>query len=273
LVLLNGKDYPIEYDRKDGFVADGYEVAFCDELASDFMPVFYDPRGCGSTPFPPEFVAYRLIADSKKQKLCVIYEVYWKRQDCTWQELNKDHDHDYEQIQVHFDLAAGALDKVVVSSVGPVENAGHGVEVFCNVSSAKVRTAVYTTSSSRFYPWGGKNGQNNATQIREIPLSQLLFENNRPPVVVLNCYHAFAGVKRALAPDEQVKLNPPLQRLDSKLLSKWYYLYTANRFGHDLSKPFEEPCVMYFPPPGDWVSKVAYSFLWFFSALKRAIGL
>ena len=273
MVLVGGKDYPLEYDPKDRFVDNGFLVAYSDELASRFMPIIYDPRGYGSSPYPPEIIAYRLVVDLKDQKLCVVYEVYWKRQDCTWNKLNKDHDHDYEEIQIHFDLATGGMDKVVVSSTGPIENGGHGVEVFSNVSEAKFKTVLYTTSSDKAYPWGGKYGQSNATQVRYIPIKQLMFENQRIPVVVLNCYHAFAGLKRSLLPDEKKLLNPKLQRLDHKLIEQWYYLYAANRFGHDLSKPFDEPHIMYFPPPEDWISRIAYSFLWFFSSIKRSIGL
>jgi hypothetical protein len=273
MVLVGGKDYQLEYDLKDSFVANGFLVAYSDELAANFLPIIYDPRRYGGFPYAPEIVAYRLIVDLNRKKLCILYEVYWIRQDCTWMELNKDHDHDYEQIQIHFNLATGVMDKVVVSSTGPIENGGHGVEVFSNVSEAKFRTVLYMTSSDKTYPWGGKYGQSNATQIRDIPIKQLSFENRRPLIVVLNCYHAFAGLKRLLLPDEKKLLNPELIRLDSKLLERWYYLNAKNRFGHDLSKPFDEPHIMYFPPPEDWISRIAYSFLWFFSSIKRAMGL
>ncbi|MCW3995801.1 MAG: hypothetical protein NWE98_06595 [Candidatus Bathyarchaeota archaeon] len=56
-------------------------------------------------------------------------------------------------------------------------------------------------------------------------------------------------------------------------MEKWYYLYTANRFGHDLSNPFEPPYLKYYPPPEDWVSRLAYSFLWVYSSLKRMVGM
>jgi len=273
MIRIEGKDYMLEYDQKDPYVANGFLVAFSDELGIDFMPVLYDPRGYGGFPVSPELVVYRLVIDLNGQRMCAIYEVYWKRQDCTWKELNKDHDHDYEQVQVHFNLKTGLLDKVVVSSTGPIENGGHGVEVYSAVALASVRTVVFTTSSNKAFPWGGKYGQNNATQIREIPIEQLLLENGRPPVVVLNCYHVFAGLKRTLLIEEQKVLSPRLERLNRKLLDKWYYLYTANRFGHDLSNPFKEPYLMYFPPPEDWVSRLAYGFLWFYSSAKRLIGL
>ena len=273
MVNIAGKEYALEFDPKDKFVVEGLIVAFSDELASDYMPVIYDPNGHGSCPFPPEFVAYRLVMDPKGERLCIIYEVYWKRQDCTWKELNKDHDHDYEQVQVHFDLSSSSVEKVVVSSTGPIENGGHGVEVFSNVSKASFKTVVYTTASSKSYPWGGDAGQNTSSQVREIPIGQLLLENGRPPIVVLNCYHAFSGLKRSLLPEEKILLSPELRRLDMGLIDKWYYLNASNKFGHDVSKPFEEPFIMYFPPPEDWASRLAYGFLWFVSVIKRGIGL
>ena len=273
MVTIEGKHYTLEYAEKDPFVANGLSVAYCEELASDFMPVLYDPRGCGSTPESPEMIAYRLVADKNHQRLCAIYEVYWKRQDCSWQDLNKDHDHDYEQVQVHFNLQTGRMDKVVVSSTGPIENGGHGVEVYSEVISASFRTVVYMTAGNKVFPWGGKNGQKNATQVREIQIGQLLFEARKPPVVVLNCYHVFSGLKRQLLPQEKIVLSPKLEKLDCKLLEKWYYLHAANRFGHDISNPFNEPYLKYFPPPEDWVSRMAYGFLWVFSSLKRLTGL
>jgi hypothetical protein len=273
MVVIAGKDYNLEFDEKDKYVVQDLSVAFCDELAFDFMPILYDPRGYGSFPYPPEIIAYRLVVDSKRQRLCVVYEVYWERQDCTWKELNKDHDHDYEQIQVHVDLEKGEVEKVVVSSTGPIENGGHGVEVYSDVLAPAARSIVYWTASDDSFPWGGKDGRINATQIRDIPIGHLLFEDRRAPVVVLNCYHVFAGLKRPLLPDEKKILTPELKRLDSKLLDKWYYLHTANRFAHDVSDPFKEPHIIYYPPPEDWFSKLAYGFLWIFSFLKRAIGL
>jgi len=272
LVTLKGKQYNVEYDPKDPFVAAGLYVGYSDQLAQDYMPILYDPRSYGSLPYPPDIITYRLIFKPSKQ-LAIVYEVYWRRQDCSWQELNKDHDHDYEQIQVHFNLESSKLDRIIVSSTGPIENGGHGVEVYMDVSSASFRTVVYTTASEKTYPWGGEMGQNNATQIRQIPIEQLLLEDGRPPVVILNCYHVFAGLKRQLLEDEKIKLSPKLERLDRALLEKWYYLYATNRFGHDLSDPFKEPYLLYFPPPEDWVSRLAYGFLWFFSLVKRAIGL
>jgi hypothetical protein len=273
LVVIAGKAYKVEFDDKDKYVDKDLKVAFCDALASDFMPILYDPRGYGSAPFPPEIIAYRLIADLNKQILCLLYEVYWERQDCSWKELNKDHDHDYEQLQIHFNLAKGEVEKVVVSSTGPIENGGHGVEIYSDVSTPKVRSIVYLTSSDETFPWGGKKGQINASQIRDIPLEHLLFENGRPSVVVLNCYHVFAGLKRQLSSKEKTILTPKLKKLDRKLLDKWYYLHTENRFGHDISNPFKQPHILYYPPPEDWFSKLAYGFLWIFSYLKSAIGM
>ena len=272
MLEIEGKEYQLEVETQDSYVTPDVAVAFCSELAADYRPLFFDPRDHGSNPFPPELLAYRLIIDQKRQSLCILYEVYWKRQDCSWRELNKDHDHDYEQIQVHFNLKTGKKEKIVVSSVGPVENAGHGVEIYSRVSEAKVKTVLYTTSAKEFFPWGGDSGQENATQVREIPIEKLVSENGKPAVLVLNCYHAFTGLKRRLLPEERKELKPKLERLDDKLLDQWYYRHAKNRFGHDISKPFEEPHIMYYPPPEDWLSRLVYGFLWLFSALKRVFN-
>ncbi len=270
-LVIHGKTYEVEFDAEDPFCAEGLRVAFCDQLAADFTPIIFDHKTHGSKPYPPDFVAYRLTIDPEKQKLCALFEVYWRKQDCSWRELNKDHDHDYEQVQVHFDLGSGEIEKVVVSSVGPVENAGHGVEVYSPLSASTVRTVEYTTSNKNFFPWGGKSGQKNITQIREIPLDRLLFEGTRPAVLVLNCYHVFSGLKRQLHPEERKELQPTLKRMNRQLLDEWYYRHNKNRFGHDISKPFEEPYIMYYPPPEDLPSRFAYGFLWIIQRLKRII--
>ncbi len=142
-------------------------VAFSTRLAEDFAPIILDPRGYGAKPSPPKFIAYRLIIVPEKRKLCILYEVYWSRQDCTWRKLNKDHNHDYEQIQIHFDIATG------------------------------------------------------------------------------------------------------LRKLDRKLLEKWYYQHFRDRFGHDISNPFKEPYILYYPPPEDRLSRLTYSLLYAYVSVKR----
>jgi hypothetical protein len=111
MVDIEGVTYELESDPQDPYVVPGLAVAFCDLLVEEFVPVLFDPKGYGSLPYPPDFIAYRLVFDAKEQRLCAMYEVYWRRQDCTWKELNKDHDYDYEQIQVHFNLKTGKREK------------------------------------------------------------------------------------------------------------------------------------------------------------------
>lgn len=265
---IEGLEYQPEYDPEDPFVAPGLAVAFCPKLAERFMPVLLDPKGEGRKPYPPEFMAHRLVIDAEKQRLCLLYEVYWRRQDCTWKELNKDHDHDYEQIQVHFDTDAGKAERVVVSSVGLARHAGHGVEVYLQTATPKARDVTYTTSPKGPFPWGGKMGRNNVTQIREVPIDRLAIEEGRPVVQVWNCYHAFLGLKKSHHLPERNELKPRLVRLDGRLLERWYYRHAKNRFGHDISNPFQEPHVMYYPPPEDWKSRLAYGLLWALASLK-----
>lgn len=272
-IRIRGKEYKFEYDPEDKFVVPRLAVAFCEELAEDFMPIFYDTWGHGTNPLPPEFLAYRLIVDEEKKRICAIYELYWKKQECTWRELNKDHEHDYEQVQIHFSIEEGEIERVVVSSAGPVESGGHGVEIYSRIKKARVRSVEYTTSPKPAFPWGGDEGKKNSTQVREMPMEKLIFEGSRPAVEILNCYHAFAGLKRELSSDEKNMLSPPMERLDRELLEKWYYLHSTNKFGHDLSKPFDEPHLMYYPPPGDSLSRLAYGFLWLVFKLRSVLKL
>jgi len=270
-VEIEGKEYQLEHDLRDPFVAPGLAVAYCPQLAEDFLPIVLDPRGHGSRPYPPELIAHRTVVDVRGKKLCIIYEVYWRRQDCTWRELNKDHDHDYEQLQVHFNTETGAKERVIVSSVGPVEHAGHGIEVYSHVATPEVRDVEYTTSPKGPFPWGGDHGMKYVIQIRVMPIGRLVLERGRPAVLVLNCYHAFAGLKRMLPAKERNELRPKLGRLDQRLLEKWYYRHAKNKFGHDVSKPFDEPYVIYYPPPEDWKSRLVYYLLWLYAVAKRVL--
>ena len=263
------REYELEYDAQDSFVSPDLVVAYCSQLAEDFAPVLLDSWGWGSKPYPPEFMAYRVVIDSRRQRLCIFYEVYWRRQECTWMELNKDHDHDYEQIQIHFDAETGKTEKVIVSSVGGPEHAGHGVEVYREIVEAECRDVLYTTAPRTSFPWGGDHGQNTSTEIREIPIGDLRFENGRPVIEVLNCYHAFVGLKPKRFLEKRNELHPRLERLDRELLEIWYYRNAKNRFGHDISKPFDEPHVMYYPPPEDLLSRLVYALLWRWTSLKR----
>src|SRR4030067_3725008 len=216
MVEIEGVTYELEYDTTDPYVTPNLRVAFCDQLAADFAPILFDPKGYGSTPFAPDSLAYRLLVDTNEEKLCALYEIYWRRQDCSWKELNKDHDNDYEQSQHQFDMKTGEK-KYVVSSVGPVDSPGHGSEVYKDVPKATARNIEYSTSPKPFFPWGGNSGNKNLTQIRTIPANNLILDGKRPTVIIVNCYHAFAGVKRILAAEEKIELKPKLERLNQKV--------------------------------------------------------
>jgi len=107
--VIERHTYLLEFDKRDPFVSQAYDVAYCDALAKRYKPIILDPLGYGRTPLPPEFLAYRLVNNHDGQRLCLIYEVYWTHQDCQWRQLNKDHEHDYEQIRIHFDLNKGII--------------------------------------------------------------------------------------------------------------------------------------------------------------------
>jgi hypothetical protein len=268
MVEIDGTTYELEYGHKDPYITPNLKVAYCDQLATDYAPILYDPKGYGSTPFTPDILAYRLLTDFNEEKLCVLYEVYWRRQDCSWKELNKDHDHDYEQIQIQFDLKTGKK-RFIISSVGPIECAGHGIELYTDAPTANFRNIEYITSPKPFFPWGGNVGQKNLTQIRTIPVNNLFLSGKRPEIIILNCYHAFVGVKRPLTTEEEIELKPKLERLNQKILDIWYYRHSKNRYGHDISKPFEDPFIMYYPPPEDELSRFVYGTLWIFFTIRR----
>ena len=271
---LGRNNFPVEYDLKDRFVQPKLYVAFNDELAGKLAPLIFDhPKGYGSKPVPPEIMAYRLVVDPENRQASALFEVYWKKQDCDWRNLNKDHDHDYEQIQVHFNIDTGEVKRVVISSTGPKMFAGHGVEVYAKDAKHSAYEIDYRTSSKKFFPWGGKNGRPWRTQVRQIPLDRLVFDEMRPKIFVLNCYHVFTGVRINYSMKEHAQLFPQLVRLDAKMLDKWYYRYkpAKTRFGHDISDPFREPYVMYHPPPKNLLSRIAYGLLRLLGNLKEKL--
>lgn len=272
-VTIEGVEYRLELDSETKFVSPDFNVAYNDELADNYKPIIFNFKREGQLLPPPEFIAYRIVVDNKEKQLCVLYEVYWKKQDCDWRGLNKDHDHDYERIQLHFNLNTGKLEKVVVSSGGPIESGGHGVELYSYTTQYTRYSVDGITSSKDTFPWGPYVIK---TQIQEWPISNLLFREKNPVVKIIACYHVFTGVKVHNKPstwnkEETNELELPLKRLDQGLLEQWYYRHTKNRFGHDVSNPFQEPYLLYCPPPEDIKSRIFYGLLWIYHALKKVI--
>ncbi|MFW9935727.1 MAG: hypothetical protein ACFFDU_09555 [Candidatus Thorarchaeota archaeon] len=271
--MVDGHSYVLEFDRRDPFVAPIYAVAFCDELANHYKPVILDPQRFGRIPVSPEFMAYRLVYDSNKQRLCIIYEIYWQHQDCQWRQFNKDHLHDYEQIQIHFNLRKGILSRVIVASAGPTRYGGHGIEVYRHVKQVRSGRVRRKTSSFESFPWGRHNYE---IWVLDQPIFNLVFIKKRPVVRIINCFHVFTGIKwnqwhshrhspSAINP-LQHELVIPLRRLDRRLLWQWYYQHRTNQFAHDLSDPFTRPHILYYPSPKEF-------FLRFFFALVESLTM
>ena len=126
-ISLNQKDYSIKLATSK-YVKPGVLVGFCDELASDFLPVLFDSKEKnGTKPFPPDAAFYRLFFHSaNKTELCLLYELYWKDQKCT----GKNHLHDYEQIQIHINTKIHTVEKIILSSKGSPASSFHGVHVY-----------------------------------------------------------------------------------------------------------------------------------------------
>ena len=277
-IVIEGREYKLSLDPFDPFVSPQYTVAFCDELAARYRPIILDPQGYGRIPVSPDFMAYRLVYDEGQKRLCIIYEIYWRRQDCTWREFNKDHNHDYEQIQIHFDLSTGAMNHVVLASDGPPIYGGHGVEIYSrrnDVWSGEMRSY---TASVNSYPWGRHLYE---IWVVEQPLHNLLFRRRRPVVRITTCFHVFTGIVRdRLPPDFPVmaldvlfphELEIPLCRLTRQILWKWYYQHMENRFGHDLSHPFNPPHILYVPSPSAIIPRLLYTFLGIVATVRRAL--
>jgi hypothetical protein len=258
-IVVEGRQYTLSLDTSDPFVSPQYVVAFCDDLASRYRPIILDPQGYGRFPVPPDFMAYRIVFDEERHRLCIIYEIYWRRQDCTWHKFNKDHNHDYEQIQIHFNLSTGKLNRVVVASDGPPLYGGHGVEIYS-------------------YPWGRHPYE---IWVINQPLDNLLFRKRRPVVRITTCFHVFTGIVRDRLPEDfpvsaldvlfPHELEIPLRRLTQRILWKWYYQHFENRFGHDLSHPFNPPHILYIPSPTSIKPRLLYTFLGILTAVRRVI--
>jgi len=252
-VTIEGVVYRLELDLDATFVLPEFNVAYNDVLANNYKPVILDThvKKWGSHPVPPEFMAYRFIIDNDVNRLCAIYEIYWREQDCDIQNLNKDHEHDYEQVQIHFSLDTGLIVRVAVAAVGKKRYGGHGVEVYSQpklIDGQKKYDFVQRNTSPRPYFPGGSYTY--ITEVKRIEISKLAFRDRRPILVVVNCYHVFAGGKqkqeRTPRFQEAVELSIPLKRLDEQLLQEWYN-YKENPYRHDISAPFEEPYMLYKP--------------------------
>lgn len=258
---FQGKQYELVYDSLDPYVVPGYRVCYCDSLARVFQPILYYPYKAGDSTIAPEYMAYRFVHDPQKNKLCIIYEVYWPKQDCNWRNMNKDHEFDYEPIQVHLDTTKKTVEKVVISTIGPPTALFHGVEVYIDIKKAFYEPKKFRTSSSSRFPWGGLLGKTRNTYVRNLPLDTLDFEKKRPVVSIINCFHAFIGSrgKRDLTGSPVFDLH--LKRLNKELLEVWYNKNEANRYGRDISKPLQYPHMMYSPPPELKFSNFCYDVL------------
>lgn len=261
ILEIHNEEFELIYDSLDPYVAPGYRVCYCDQLARMYQPLLYHPYDLGETPILPDYIAYRLVHDSQNKKLCILYEVYWPRQDCEWHKANKDHEFDYEPLQIHLDLTDNYIEAVVVSSVGPPSASFHGVELYTKIEKPFHEPKKFRTSPSTRFPWGGLTGKYRNTHVRHLPLDSLEFQATRPKISVINCYHAFMGSRGRRNLTGVPVLDLELRRLDKELLDVWYNKNKANRYGRDLSKPLQYPHVMYSPPPDMWISNLWYDFL------------
>ncbi len=263
-ISLGGKTYKIKYVASK-YSSDKTDVGYCDELARDLCPILFDSKdGNATKPFPPEAAYYRIY--SKEEDLCVLYEIYWKEQICT----GKDHKFDYEQVQVHMGLQ-GKITSVVVSAKGSPALSFHGVHVFLPRKGTNWYGTHYRTSPKESFPWGGEYGRSNVTEVFEFPIGDLKFLGSNPSLFVATCYHAFEGIsplaferKKEFLESHRIPLKT--KRLDDKVLDMWYNLNVENRFGHDISNPFESPFIKYHPPPDHHGSIVWIAIKRFFAA-------
>lgn len=277
-VSIEKYGYILEFDKRDPFVSPAYDVAFCDALAKRYQPIILDPKGYGQTPVPPEFMAYRMVHDNDHQRLCLIYEIYWAQQDCQWRQFNKDHDHDYEQIQLHFNLQKGTISRVAVASAGPPQYGGHGIEVYHHTVNVISRAVRRKTGSFNSFPWGRHNYE---IWVLYQPIHNLVFQNKRVVVRVSNCFHVFTGIKwnqwqthrKTKDWDNALRheLDIPLIRLDRRILWKWYYQHRSNQFGHDLSDPFTPPYILYYPSPKQFLLRFSFTMVGFITSMLRTL--
>jgi len=142
------------------------------------------------------------------------------------------------------------------------------VEVYLQTEGVRAGVVTYVTSPKEHFPWGGSHGRKRYAQMIGVPIEMLALKKGRPVVLIATCYHAFTGKKTWLPTVEKTELRPRLRKLDRNLLLTWYLRHMGNRFGHDVSQPFNEPYVMYYPPPEDWRSRVVYSLLWILNRLR-----
>ena len=268
-IILEGKTYSLE-NAENSFVSSLHEVTFCDELGENYKPALFDNENKDAiTPSPPTGVYYRIILG--KVEICIEYEIYWTEQICN----GKNHEHDYEQIQVFFSKNSGTLTKVVISSAGFPPFTYHGVHVYSE-DEQDIRGVYYSFGQPPVYPWGKKDIRN-FTEVATIPLKKLHFVNNNPAILNTTCYHSFEGIVSSLYQEQVLsrrRVNLTLQRLDKKTLKRWYFDHKTNQFGHDISDPFDVPHLKYYPPPNKIGSRI-WIFIknWILGPLSRLFRL
>lgn len=237
LITINGKEYSLYYSENE-FVKPENKTAFCEDLASDFLPVVLEDKDTSDYQFQPSDSVYYQIQVNKESKLCIIYVYSWPQSE---PDLEFGY---YKQIQMHFDLKKKILESIVVSSDGSLQDTKHHVHIFRPISSAKQEEKNVKLSS--LFPF--KDQKTPQITVIERPMFELSFDNVSPVVKTLSFGDSFYAVPRSDNGDTGYKKRSfSLEKLDEQALQKWYF-EDAIKFGHDLYDPFESPHIFFVIP-------------------------
>lgn len=244
-------------EAKSKYLVKWLDLYFCDDLASQRVPLIFDPNGYGSKPVKPKGIYYRTVRFKNRNSLCFQYFVYWPKQKCGG---IRDHIHDYEPIFIFYKISSKHPYMVANNGVGGNVSL-HRIEIHADkygYRDKKDHPGNFQTSPSPYYPFGDSEGQKIKQFYKRYPLmSSLYFKDNHPLFAVCMCYHVFGGQEKysGLLQTKYIEDNPlelKLRRLDDKVLDKWYLKHHKSKneepFGHDVSNPFKFPYIRYFDP-------------------------
>lgn len=242
------RKYELE-SQSSKYLTNRLRLSFCDNLALEYAPIVYGGR-FGEP--KADALYYRLLSDMGLNEICLQYYMYWPEQICTGGAFAS-HRYDYEPIFLFLRPPGEHCYKAV--------NGGFSSRMDCRFH----KTEIHMTGASRddmetphrcrtspapFYPFGGEQGQEIVSCVKQYPLeASVYFLDHHPVFGLRQCSHVFSGDAEFFS---EPKIDVPLRRLADGVLDEWYFRHYEARdeepFGHDVSNVFEYPHVKYFDP-------------------------
>jgi len=249
LGLLSLEEYKTKY------ALEGYRVFFSTKCARQYEPIVYAGE-CMSG--DPAALYYRIL-QSHKDEFCIQYFYYWQYQNC----MMTSHGYDYEPIFIYLKSDNSNPYLIVNGGLGKPNCYFHKNEVRPREGKKDNDTRHITANLSPypFYPFGQDGNVKYHGCVKSYPLTtgeDLQFEEKYHPLFGIRaCSNIFSGAEGDL---HGHRFNPPLKRLNDRVLSKWYFHHYKNTndmpFGHDIADPFTSPYIKFHKPTRQEVERL-----------------